>query len=172
MKIIQSILAVLSIIFIIFIIDLFSISDKNKPIIYFSDIYSDDGYYLYKGILYDTYDCVGNEVERGTHIVFRWNEFECKKINQFEVSNLKVTNIVDNTVADKNYVCDEKKEVLFEDSVTRYYFNCTKSAYIMVTYDDGTSDNLKAAISKGNVTMSDLDKYKINYEKESIVESE
>lgn len=166
MKIIQSILGIFGIIIIVFIIDLFCISDRDIPLIYFEDTYYDDGYYLYSGVVYDVYNCVGSNVENGTHLVFKWDDFECKKYNQFQVNTIKITKIVDNTALDENYVCDNKIEILFEDSVNRYFFNCTKSAYIQVYYDDGTNENLKLAINKGNVTMSDLDKYEIKYEKE------
>lgn len=162
MKIIQSILGVLGVIVIIFIMDLYCINDKKKPIIYFSDTYNNDGYYLYKGIIYDVYNCVGSNVISDTSIVFKWSDYECKQINQFDVKTVKITKIVDETKNDINYLCDEKKEILFEDSINRYYFNCTKSAYIKVYYDDGTIDNLKTAINKGNVSMSDLDKYGID----------
>lgn len=167
MKIIQSILCVLGIIVIFFMIDLFCISDKRKPIVYFDDTYYDDGYYVYKGIIYDVYDCVGLNVINDTSVVFKWKDYECKKINQFDIQTVKITKIVDETKNDSNYRCDEKNEILFEDSINRYYFNCTKSEYIKVYYDDGNVDTLKKAVSKGYVTMSDLDKYQIEYVKEA-----
>ena len=167
MKIIQSILGVLGVIIIFFIVDLFCISDRDKPLIYFKESYNEDGFYVYNGILYDVHHCVGSNVISGTHLVFKWDEFECERINQVDIKKIKVTNIVDMTKSDSNYICDEKKEILFEDSVNRYYFNCTKSVYIFVSYDDGTSENLKTAISKGHVSMSDLDNFEINYIKES-----
>lgn len=166
MKIIQSILGVIGVIVIIFMIDLFCISDKRKPIVYFKNSYEQDHYY-YKGLLYDVYDCNGVNVESGTHIVFKGKEFKCKNKYVEEIKQLKVESIIDLTIKDEDFKCEGNKEVLFQDSTNVYYFDCPKSTYVKVYYEDGSSDNIKTAIGKGLVSISDLDKFEIKYLKEA-----
>ena len=55
----------------------------------------------------------------------------------------------------------------YEDDSYRYYYGqYNKSAYMIVTYSDGTRENIKEALAKGNITIEDLDKFNIKYCKE------
>ena len=50
-----------------------------------------------------------------------------------------------------------------DDSYSYYYGQYNKSAYMIVTYSDGTRENIKEALEKGNITIEDLDKFNIKY---------
>ena len=59
--------------------------------------------------------------------------------------------------------CAEAEELFYEDETTEYYFNVIKSHYILVTYNNGNSENIAAALKAGRATIADLDQYDIEY---------
>lgn len=162
MKIVQSILCIISVIAIVFLIDLFCIGDTGKPVIYFDEKISDN-HIFYKGLAYNVYNCNSRNVENGVFIVRKKKDFKCKPLIVEEVKKLVITNIIDKTKEDENFKCSNNKEILFVDDKNIYYFPCPKSEFIVVEYDDGTSENIKEAVSKGIILMSDLEKFKIDY---------
>lgn len=81
--------------------------------------------------------------------------------NTPEIHNA-VVSIVDTTkTSDIGY--DTALEKFYENETTQYYFDGIKSEYIIVKYSDGTEKNIKDAFENGDVTISDLDKFDIDY---------
>jgi len=59
--------------------------------------------------------------------------------------------------------CDTALEKFYEDESNEYYFSVIKSQYVVVTYNDGSSEDIVTALADGRVTMTDLDKFNIEY---------
>lgn len=73
-----------------------------------------------------------------------------------------VVSIVDTTkTSDIGY--DTALEKFYENETTQYYFDGIKSEYIIVKYSNGTEKNIKEAFENGDVAISDLDKFDIDY---------
>ena len=64
---------------------------------------------------------------------------------------------------EEHLFCAEAEELFYEDETTEYYFNVIKSHYILVTYNNGNSENIAAALKAGRATIADLDQYDIEY---------
>lgn len=140
------------------IIDLIAIYNFNRPVF---AIKGDN--YKYHGLFYDTYFC---REYSAPFIKAKWNKYEC--IVNFdptikeEVSK-KVNKIEDLMMTRNDLMCAQALETFYSDSEYEYYFNCMKSGMIIVTYEDGTEENVKEALNNGNITIKDLDKYNIGY---------
>lgn len=65
--------------------------------------------------------------------------------------------------------CAEAEELFYEDETTEYYFNVIKSHYIVVTYNNGNSEDIVTALNAGRATIADLDQFGIEYHTESKV---
>lgn len=63
-------------------------------------------------------------------------------------------------------ILDHVLEHFFTNGNHIYYFPNPISKYIIVTYKDGTTQNVKDALIDGNITIFDLDKQNIKYHKE------
>ena len=83
----------------------------------------------------------------------------------------EVASIVDKTVEDPSISTIKEKEVIYEDSVFEYYFDSIKSGYVIVTYADGTSENVYLALKHDRIKITDLTKFDIKFNK-SIKKSE
>ena len=58
---------------------------------------------------------------------------------------------------------DDALECFYTDETFEYFFSSIKSEYVMVYYKDGTSENVKAALEAGHITVADLKKFDIWY---------
>ena len=67
---------------------------------------------------------------------------------------------------EEQLVCAEAEELFYEDETNRYYFNVIKSHYIMVTYNNGNSEDIVTALNAGRATIADLDEFDIEYHTE------
>ena len=67
---------------------------------------------------------------------------------------------------EEQLACDEAEELFYEDETNRYYFNVIKSHYIMVTYNNGNSEDIVTALNAGRATIADLDEFGIEYHTE------
>lgn len=56
-------------------------------------------------------------------------------------------------------------ETIYMDETYIYTLSSYCSQDIIVTYSDGTTQNVKEAIDDGNVTLADLDRFEIKYSK-------
>lgn len=62
-------------------------------------------------------------------------------------------------------------EKFYTDENNFYYFpNSGDSRYVIVEYSDGTTQNVKAALYEGNISITDLDTYGIKYHTEKRVD--
>ena len=67
---------------------------------------------------------------------------------------------------EEQLVCAEAEELFYEDETNRYFFNVIKSHYIMVTYNNGNSEDIVTALNAGRATIADLDEFGIEYHTE------
>ena len=75
-----------------------------------------------------------------------------------------IKRIVDHSV-DDGVSYDTALELFYTDDRYNYYFSNIISQYIIVEFDDGTKNNVKDALTAGEITISDLDKFEIQYSK-------
>lgn len=75
-----------------------------------------------------------------------------------------IKRIVDHSV-DDGVSYDNAFELFYTDDKYNYYFSNIISQYIIVEFDDGTKNNVKDALTAGEITISDLDKFEIQYSK-------
>lgn len=126
---------------------------NNSPIFKIREDYNGGTlYYKDNGLLVDTYMCTdGNKTT-----VLKGFSFSCSSIN----TNFT---IVDTTLNIKDFACAEMLEEIYKDSNYTYYLSCLKSKYIEVRYSDGTKETIKEALKNGNIKISDLDKFNIEF---------
>ncbi|MBQ3599104.1 MAG: hypothetical protein II987_07535 [Clostridia bacterium] len=61
---------------------------------------------------------------------------------------------------------DTAVDTFYEDDYYEYYFpTMPQHEYVIVKYSDGTSQNVKDALADGRITVFDLNKFDIEYEK-------
>lgn len=107
-----------------------------------------------EGILVDTHHC-GN----GKHdTVIKGFSYSC-------TYDADIT-IIDKTKDIKDFTCAEALEEFYRDAKYVYYYNCIKSNYIVVRYNDGTEETVKDALKNNHIEIGDLDKFDINYIKQ------
>lgn len=81
---------------------------------------------------------------------------------------VRVVDIVDRTETEFLATADAL-EGFWRDEEYIYCFSSIKSHYIIVHYSDGTQLPIREAMSRGDVTVADLDRFGIGYWKEEIV---
>ena len=64
---------------------------------------------------------------------------------------------------EENLPCDTALEKFYEDENGEYYFSVIKSQYVIVIYNDGTSEDIVTALNAGRVSIADLDEFGIEY---------
>ena len=84
--------------------------------------------------------------------------------SQSATKTKSIERIVDHSV-DDSVSYDNALELFYTDDKYNYYFSNIISQYIIVEFDDGTKNNVKDALTAGEITISDLDKFKIQYSK-------
>lgn len=152
-KQIKILFIVLGSIALLFLIDLICIFTINRPLFAIQN----DGGYVYKGIFYDTYNC---DEYSTPQIKLKGTKFSCSTA---KVNIGKVISITDTTKNMKNFTCAEVMDGFYEDNNYTYYFNCAKSKYIIVKYENGYEEGVKEALKYGTITIQDLDNYNIDY---------
>ena len=83
--------------------------------------------------------------------------------------NGKVVVNIENT-ATPDMMFAQALEEFYSDGNNTYYFNCIMSGVIIVTYEDGTTENVKDALNNGNIVIGDLDRFGIHYSVDSVWE--
>lgn len=76
----------------------------------------------------------------------------------------KITKI-ENTATDSTPL-EDKIVPFYTDEEYVYCFEKPFAEYVIVTYDDGTTENFAEALENGNATVEDLDEFEIFYLKE------
>ncbi len=81
-----------------------------------------------------------------------------------------IESIVDKT-KNEDITTAEALEKFYENKGFDYYFSSIKSEYIIVTFKDGTKTTVTDALAKGQISLSDLDWFGIDYIKEQKVKA-
>lgn len=74
-----------------------------------------------------------------------------------------IKEIRDLTKSMLTFSCAEALDKFYEDENYQYFYNCLKSKYIIVIYEDNSEETVKEALKKEHIKISDLDTYKIDY---------
>ena len=154
-KSIKIILGIIIVVTLTIIIDLVCIFWINRPIFAQSEDYGT--YAVYKGLFFDTYNCVEYSVPQ---IKMKGTKFSCANVR---IDIGKVVDIIDKTKNIKDFVCAEALEGFYEDENYQYYYSCIKGKYIVVKYENGYEEKVSDALKYGTITIFDLDKYNIDY---------
>lgn len=146
---------VLCVLILCFILDIVSIFTLNKPLFAIKDN-NDSINTIYKGILYDTYNCIEYSVPQ---IKLKWTKFSCSE----KIQVGKIISMEDTTKEIKNFVCAEALESFYEDENHIYYWNCMKNDFMIVKYENGYEERISDALMFNRIKISDLNEYNINY---------
>lgn len=96
----------------------------------------------------------------------KWRIFATEEVRQAiqfpEWDVPAITNIVDRTETE-GLPTDTAFEKFHEDGDREYYFSTIKSHYILVTYEDGGSEDIVTALEAGRASIADLDAFGIAY---------
>jgi len=99
----------------------------------------------------------------------QWRIFATEEVRQQiqfpEKSETAVIEIRDRA-KEENLPCDTALEKFYEDESKEYYFSVIKSQYVIVTYSDGSSEDIVTALTAGRVAIADLDEFGIEYHTE------
>lgn len=155
-KSIKITLIVVSIIVLCFILDIVCIFTINRPLFAIRN----DGGNVYRGILYDTYNCAEYTVPQ---IKSKYSKFTCSEIN-IEVG--RIINIKDTTKDIEDFACAEALESFYEDEEYIYFWECIKDKYMLVEYESGYEEKVSDALKYKTITIEDLSSYNISYIKE------
>lgn len=96
------------------------------------------------------------------------NSIDSEPITLIDVSSIQtiqesnIDSITDNTLK-PGFACATALELIYEDELYSYYFECIKSKYIVVNFTDGTSLNIKEALEKEKISIQELDIFGIEY---------
>lgn len=80
-----------------------------------------------------------------------------------ENTKLIIKEIKDLTKNMLSFSCAEALDKFYEDDHYEYFYDCLKSKYIVVIYEDNSEETVKEALKQGHIKISDLDKYNIDY---------
>lgn len=156
-KYIKTTLIVASTIILLIALDLICIFTLNRPIFAIKEDNGDSVNIIYKGILYNTYNCQEYAIPQ---IKGKRKKFNCV-IEQKDIGS--VVEIIDKTKKIKDFACAEALEQFYEDDNYIYYYNCIKGKYIIVKYETGYEETVESALKNGSITIKDLDNYNIDY---------
>ena len=87
----------------------------------------------------------------------------CTIFDAIMETTIKVKNISDNSEGQKIF---DAPECFYSDESYNYYFSKVIGEYVIVTYADGTTENVRDAFDKGHINLNDLDEFGIVYTKE------
>jgi len=158
-KFIKGFLIIIGIVILSIIIDMVCIFTINRPIFAIKDD-CDCLYSVYRGVFYDTYNCPEYSM---VQIKSKGTKFSCANVR---IDIGKVVEIVDTTKDIKDFVCAEALEEFYSDDNYAYYWSCIKDKYMIVRYESGFEETVSSALKNDTITISDLDRYGINYIKD------
>ncbi len=112
-----------------------------------------------KSIIYQGHsEEILNEVTRLIELYETQNE-------STEQQPVGVVEIIDIAKRD-NIGCDAALQQFYSDEEYNYFYPSIKSEYVVVKYSDGTEETVENALKNGKISISDLDRFEINYIKE------
>lgn len=156
MKSIKIILSILISILFLVAVDIACIFIINKPLFAVKMNNVDSANIVYKGLFYDTYNCIEYSVPQ---IKNKFSKFACS----IPIKDLEIKEIIDTSKEIDGFVCASSLEKFYEDDKKEYFYSCIKSDYIIVRYTNGKEEKVKDALKNGNIRITDLDLYDINY---------
>lgn len=156
-KYLKIIFGIIGLIVLLFVIDIVCIFTINRPLFAIQN----DGGNVYRGIFYDTYNCMEYSTPQ---IKAKGTKFTCSNV---KLNVGKVVSIKDTSKDIKDFVCAEALESFYEDNNYTYYWSCIKNEYIIVEYENGYEEKVSNALKYGTITIKDLDNYNIDYIKEA-----
>ena len=152
-KTVKIILILIGIIILYFIVDLLFIFTLNRPLF----MVKAKTPYTYTGLFYNVYNCPEYSTPQ---IKSKGSKFSCA-IDTTGVD--EVLEIVDTSKEIKDFMCAEALEQFYEDDKYEYYYSCMKGSFIIVKYKNGFQETVEVALKNKTITISDLDKYNIDY---------
>lgn len=156
-KWLKILLVVVGGIILLFVIDLIFIFTINRPLLAIKEDNGDSVNLIYRGILYDTYNC---HEYSSPQIKIKGAKYTCDVL---ELDMGTVVSIKDKTKEIEDFACAEALEQFYEDETHTYYWNCIKNDYMVVQYDSGNEEPISEALKCATITISDLDKFNIEY---------
>lgn len=153
-------LGIIGVVIIFFAVDLICIFTINRPLFAIKEDNFASGGLVYIGLLYDTYSCPEYS---SPQIKAKGTKFNCA-ISKDNVG--KVIELVDKTKEIADFACNETLESFYEDDDYIYFWNCIKNKYMIVKYENGLEETISDALKNKTITISDLDRYNINYLKQ------
>jgi len=152
-------LGVIGGIILLLLIDLICIFTINRPIFSQGEDYGT--YAVYRGLLFDVYNCPEFSTPQ---IKVKGAKYTCAVL-QLETGD--VVSIEDKTKEIKDFACDEAVEEFYEDDMYKYSWSCIKNDYMVVKYASGYEETISDALKYGTITIDDLDRFNIDYIKET-----
>ena len=70
---------------------------------------------------------------------------------------------IDDPTRDPDFSYDSAMEVFYQDEHLRYLFAGLYSDQVIVHYKDGTTEGIVSAMEHGRATLTDLDRFRVNY---------
>lgn len=159
-KWLKIILGVIGAIIIFFAIDIVCIFTLNKPLFAIKEDNGGSTSLVYRGLLYDTYNCPEYSTPQ---IKAKGIKFACAEA---KTDTGKVIELKDKTKEIENFMCAEALESFYEDDQYIYFWSCIKNEYMVVIYENGFEETISDALKNKTITISDLDRYNISYYKE------
>ena len=142
---------------------LLALALKRNPLLSWKVSYLDGDNYVYKGLLMDNFYCVDGDTVT-LEQKFKFSGFKCSNTKEEKPkSNKQVIDIKDTSKDKEGFKCSSAKELFYEDDNYRYFLECTNSSYVIVTYYNDKTENIKSALENGKITIKDLDEYGIKY---------
>ncbi len=139
----------------------------NSPLLKIREYYNGgDLYYKDKGLFVDTYcgtngnkDTVVKGFSYSISEVARDEEYK----NEDSMKSSLIADICDRAEEEK-IPCDTALEKFFEDEHYEYYFSVIKSQYVIVTYQNGETEDVVSALNGGKVSITDLAEFGIKFQ--------
>lgn len=144
----------------LFVVDIGSILIFSKPIFAIKEDNGDSVNIVYRGLFYDTYNCMEFSVAQ---IKPKGTKYSC---SIGLVNATDIIEVVDKTKEIDDFVCAEALESFYEDKQYVYYWSCMKGSYMVVRYPNGEEILVSDALEEGIISINDLDRFDISYYKE------
>ena len=143
------------------VIDLVCIFTIHRPLFAIKEDNGDSVNIVYRGLLYDTLYCHEYSTPQ---VKPKGTQISCA-VERFDVGD--VVSIKDTTKEINDFACAEALESFYEDDMYKYFWNCMKNKYMIVQYESGFEEPVSEALKYGTITISDLDRFNIDYIKET-----
>ena len=143
------------------VIDLVCIFTIHRPLFAIKEDNGDSVNIVYRGLLYDTLYCHEYSTPQ---VKPKGTKISCA-VERFDVGD--VVSIKDTTKEINDFACAEALESFYEDDMYKYFWNCMKNKYMIVQYESVFEEPVSEALKYGTITISDLDRFNIDYIKET-----